>query len=80
MLACARRQCYDKGMSDKGPVSINITTGTVVTFFGVGLLLWLLFFLKDLVLIILTAVVLSSALEPAVAWFMRYKEIGRAHV
>ena len=58
---------------DKGPVSINITTGTVVTFFGVGLLIWLLFVLKDLVLVILTAIVLSSAVEPGVAWFMRYR-------
>lgn len=60
-------------MSDKAPVSISITPGTVLTFFGIGLLLWLIFVLKDLVLIILTAVVLSSAVEPGVQWFMRYR-------
>ena len=60
-------------MSEKTPVSISITPGTVVTFFAVGVGLWGLFYLKDLVLIILTAVVLSSAVEPGVQWFMRYR-------
>ncbi len=58
-------------MSEKSPISISITPGTVLTFFGIGLGVWLLFFLKDLVLIILTAVVLASAVEPGVRWFMR---------
>jgi predicted PurR-regulated permease PerM len=57
-------------MSDKAPLSITITTGTVLTFVGVGLLVWLFFYLKELVLVILTAIVLSSAVEPGVAWFM----------
>ncbi len=60
-------------MAERGPLSIHITTGTVLTIFGVGLLVWLLFFLKDLVLIILTAVVLASAVEPGVQWFMRHR-------
>lgn len=58
-------------MAEKGSTSISITTGTIVTAFGIGLLVWLFFYLKDLVLIILTAIVLASALEPAVRWFMR---------
>ena len=58
-------------MADKGPLSITITAGTILTAFGVGLLVWLLFVLKDLVLVILTAVVLSSAVEPGVQWFMK---------
>lgn len=60
-------------MSERSPVSIAITPGTVLTFFGVGLGIWLLFYLKDLVLVILTAVVLASAVEPGVKWFMRYR-------
>lgn len=58
-------------MPDKGPVSISITTGTILATFGIALLVWLLFVLKDLVLIILTAVVLASAVEPGIQWFMK---------
>lgn len=60
-------------MAEKGPLAISITTTTVLTAFGVGILIWLLFYLKDLVLIILTAIVLASAVEPGVQWFMRYR-------
>ena len=58
-------------MSEKAPISISITTGTVLTFVGAGVLVWLFFYLKELVLVILTAVVLSSAVEPGVQWFMK---------
>lgn len=55
------------------PLSISITAGTVVT----ALLLlggaWLLFYLKDLVLVVLTAIVISSAIEPAVVALMRFR-------
>ena len=60
-------------MDGKSPVSISITTGTVLTTFGVGLMIWLLFYLKDLIMVILTAIVLSSAVEPGVQWFMRHR-------
>lgn len=38
-----------------------------------ALLIGLLFFLRDLVLILLTAIVIASAIEPATKWFKRYK-------
>lgn len=60
-------------MSERAPLSISITPGTVLTFFGIGLGVWLLFYLRDLVLIILTAVVLASAVEPGVKWFVRQR-------
>lgn len=60
-------------MADKAPLSISITTGTVVSIFAIGLGVWLLFYLKDLVLVILSAVVLASAVEPGVQYFMRYR-------
>lgn len=60
-------------MSEKGPLSISITTGTVLAFFAVGIGVWLLFYLQELVLVILTAVVLSSAVEPGVQWFLRQR-------
>lgn len=58
---------------DKGPISITITPGTILTVFGIALLLGLLFFLRDLVLIVLSAIVLSSAVEPGIQWFMKKK-------
>lgn len=57
----------------KDSVSISITPGSILTAIGIGLLLWLLFFLKDLVLIVLSAIVLSSAVEPGIQWFMKKK-------
>src|SRR3989344_163767 len=55
------------------PLSITITPGTIVTAIVIGLVVWLLFYLQSLVLIVLTAIVLASAVEPGIAWFMRYR-------
>lgn len=59
-------------MSDKN-LTINITAGTFFKGVLVLLLFWLLFILKDLVLVVLTSVVLASAIEPATRWFAKYK-------
>ena len=53
--------------------TISITTGTIVKTIAVLALAWLLFTLRDLVLIVLTAVIIASAMEPAVKAFMRWK-------
>lgn len=55
---------------NKGPISITITPTSVVYAVAVVLLVWLLFFLKSLVLIVLTAVVIASSLEPGIRWFV----------
>lgn len=55
------------------PTVVSITPGTILTVFGVGLLVLLFFYLQNLVLIVLTAIVFASAVEPAVSWFMRYR-------
>lgn len=60
-------------LMEQKPLNIHITPGSILTATGIGLLIWLLFFLKDLVLIILTAVVLASAIEPGVQWFMKQR-------
>jgi len=57
-------------MSER-PLSIHITPGTILTTIVILLLVWLVFVLQGLVLIVLTAVVLSSAMEPGIQWFMR---------
>jgi len=62
------------------PISINISPMSVLSGIGIIMLVWLLFFLKDLVLIILTAIVIASSIEPAVLWFMRHRIIRPAAV
>jgi predicted PurR-regulated permease PerM len=54
-------------------ISINITTGAVFKMLLIILFFYILYILLDLVLIVLTAVVLASAIEPATKWFARYK-------
>ena len=54
-------------------VFVQITTGTIIKTILLILLVWALFFLKELVLVLLTAVVIASAIEPATGWFVKYK-------
>ena len=65
-------------MKDKlnQPVSINFTTGTVIKTIIILFLTYLTYLLRDLVIMILTSVVIASAVEPATRWFMR-KRIPR---
>lgn len=53
------------------PVVFSITTGAVVKTVLILVGIWLLFTLRDLVLSVLTAVVIASAIEPAVARLRR---------
>jgi len=62
-----------KSMDKDKVLSLEITTGTIVKSILFVLLIALLFYLKDLVLIILTAIVIASAIEPATKWFRKYK-------
>lgn len=56
-----------------GETQISITTGTIVKILVILAGAWLLFYLRDLVLVVITAVVIASAMEPAVRAFMRYR-------
>lgn len=58
---------------DQKILTINITTGTIVKTILLLTLLYALYFMRDLALVILTAVVIASAVEPAVKFFLRYK-------
>ncbi|HEV7449745.1 MAG TPA: AI-2E family transporter [Candidatus Paceibacterota bacterium] len=53
-------------------VNVHITAGSIVTVFLFGILAALLWFLRDIVLIVLTAIVIASAIEPGVHFFRRY--------
>lgn len=57
----------------KDGVTISITTGTIVKAALVFIGLWLLYYLREIVLVVLTAVVIASALEPAVKFVMRVR-------
>ncbi len=59
--------------SKNTPIQVTITTGTVWRVFLVAFLILLGYLLFDLVLILLTSVVIASAVEPATRWFMDYK-------
>ncbi|MEK7613425.1 MAG: AI-2E family transporter [Patescibacteria group bacterium] len=62
------------------PIIIHISPTSVLSTIAIALAIWLLFYLKDLVLIVLTAIVIASSIEPAVLWFMRYRVIRPAAV
>jgi predicted PurR-regulated permease PerM len=57
-------------------LTINITPGSFLKGILVILFVWFLFFIKDLVLVVLVAVVIASGLEPLIHWFKKFK-IGR---
>lgn len=63
-----------------GPALITITPASVFYAAAIVLGIALIFYLRDLVLILLTAIVISSSIEPAVLWFMRYRIIRPAAV
>lgn len=53
------------------PISIQFTSGAVVKILVILFLAYLAFVLRNLLLIILTSVVLASAIEPITRWFMK---------
>lgn len=59
-------------MEDRSP-TIAISTDTVIRTVLILLGVWLLFVLKELVLVLLTAIVISSAIEPAVVRLRRLR-------
>lgn len=52
---------------------VNITPGSFLKGILIILLVWFLFYVKDVVLVVLTAVVLASGLEPLIHWFKKLK-------
>ncbi len=57
--------------NDKGAVSIHITSGSIVKTLLFLVLFGLLWYLRDYVLMLLSAVVIASAIEPGVAALVR---------
>jgi predicted PurR-regulated permease PerM len=53
--------------------NINISSGTVIKTMVILVIAFLLYKMLDLVLVVLTAVVIASAVEPLIRWFGQYK-------
>jgi predicted PurR-regulated permease PerM len=56
-----------------GGTQISITTGTIFKTILILIGAWLVWFLRDVVLIVLTSIVVASALEPAVAALRKWR-------
>lgn len=54
-------------------LSITITPGTMIAALAIGAAAYALWLLRDIALLVLTAIVIASAIEPGVAFFMRYR-------
>lgn len=55
------------------PISIHITSGTIIKGIVIFILVYLGFILRNLLLVMLTSVVIASAVEPITRWLMRRK-------
>jgi len=61
-------------MSEKNDIAhISISTGTIIRFFLVALMFYLFWFLRDLLLVLLTAIIIASFVESAVPYFKKIK-------
>src|SRR3989344_3427157 len=52
---------------------IVITTSTIVKALVIFALAWALFYLRDIVLVVLTAIVIASSIEPIARWLVNHK-------
>jgi predicted PurR-regulated permease PerM len=60
-------------MSNSHDSNIIISTGTIVRFFLIAILLGAMYFMSDVVMVIITAIVIASALDPIIRRLVRYK-------
>ncbi len=54
-------------------LGISITSGTLIKAIVIGVAAYLVWILRDLLLLILTAIVIASAIEPGVVFFTRHR-------
>jgi predicted PurR-regulated permease PerM len=55
---------------EKNDITFHISTGTVIKIIVISILFVVLFLLKDLVLVVLAAIVVASSIEPITKWFI----------
>lgn len=63
---------YDGMQNPEHKMEFFIGTGTIIRVFLVAVGFWALWTLRDLVLVIITAIILASAIEPAIRFLGRY--------
>lgn len=54
-------------------IRVSITSGTIVTALLVVIGVYIFWLLRDLALLVLTAIIIASAIEPGVAFFIRWR-------
>ena len=54
-------------------IRVSITSGTIFTTLLIVVGVYLFWILRDLALLVLTAIIIASAIEPGVAFFIRYR-------
>jgi len=59
--------------AEKGKYYISITSGSIIRGILFLVLLAFLYYIRDIVVVVLAAVVIASAIEPAIKWFGKYK-------
>lgn len=59
-------------MKGENDLNISISVATIVKTICLLLFFWMLYYLRDIVLIILTSVVIASAIEPVTGWLMKW--------
>jgi len=64
--------CTIVNMQEQRPLQITITPGTIVATLFILLGFWLVWYLRELVLVVVTAVVLASAIEPATVRMVKW--------
>ncbi len=60
-------------MNNSKELNIVIKTSTILKFFAILILLGALYYMSDVVLVIITAIVIASAIEPVIRKLVRYK-------
>ncbi len=63
--------CYDADMDKE--ISVSITPGTIIAAVLIIAGAFVFWLLRDLVLLVVTAVVIASAIEPEIAFFIRHR-------
>ena len=65
--------CYSKSSMQKKNVTITITSGTIALALFYLLLVWFLYEIREILLIVITAIIFSMALAPGKKFFARFK-------
>jgi predicted PurR-regulated permease PerM len=58
---------------DNKQIQVSITSSTIISAVLIGAGAYTLWLLRDLVLLVLTAIVIASAIEPGVVFFVKKK-------